>query len=92
MPTKPSPSERPDAPAASAAEPIAFEAAITELESIVDRMESGAMSLEDSLEAYRRGAALVGQCRQSLAAARQQVRILEADLLKPFEPESDDER
>lgn len=65
-------------------EPLAFEAAMAELESIVERMESGALSLEDSLEAYRRGATLVARCRGMLATVQEQVKVLEADLLKPF--------
>ena len=51
-------------------------------------MEGGELSLEASLAAYRRGAALVGACRQSLAAVRQQVRVLEGELLRPFEPDA----
>lgn len=65
--------------------PESFERALAELEQIVQRMESGSLSLEDSLIAYRRGASLVGYCRESLADVQQQVRILEADLLRPFE-------
>lgn len=67
--------------------PESFERAIAELEQIVQRMENGALSLEESLEAYRRGASLVGWCRRSLADVQQQVRILEAGLLEPFEPD-----
>ena len=65
--------------------PESFERAIGELEQIVQRMESGSLSLEESLGAYRRGASLVAWCRSSLADVQQQVRILEADLLEPFE-------
>jgi len=74
------------------AEPIAFEVAVAELEAIVERMESGTLGLEESLAAYRRGAELVARCRESLAVIQQQVRILEADLLKPLGGDGDDER
>ena len=67
--------------------PASFEAALAELESLVQKMEAGSLTLEQSLEAYRRGALLVGFCRDSLAGVQQQVKILEGDLLKPFEPE-----
>lgn len=67
--------------------PESFESALEELEALVARMESGALALEDSLLAYRRGAQLVGYCRDSLARVQQQVRILEGDLLKPFDAE-----
>src|SRR5690606_26622757 len=40
----------------AAAEPIGFEAAVSELEAIVERMEAGTLSLEESLAAYRRAA------------------------------------
>jgi exodeoxyribonuclease VII small subunit len=65
-----------------------FEQAIAELETLVERMEAGSLSLEESMSAYRRGAALVTYCRRSLALAQQQVRVLEGELLKPFEPDS----
>ena len=76
-------------PSAPGAGPAAsFEAALAELESLVQKMEAGALSLEDSLQAYRRGAELVSYCRDTLARVQQQVRILEGDLLKPFDAEA----
>lgn len=80
------PAPVPDGPA-----PESFELALGELESIVQRMESGSLSLEQSLADYRRGAALIGWCRKSLSEVQQQVRILEADLLRPFEPDDAEE-
>jgi exodeoxyribonuclease VII small subunit len=65
--------------------PDRFETALAELERIVVQMEGGALTLEQSLAAYRRGAELVGTARQALAHVEQQVRILEADVLKPFD-------
>ncbi|GAA4407463.1 exodeoxyribonuclease VII small subunit [Quisquiliibacterium transsilvanicum] len=62
-----------------------FEDAIGELERLVERMESGSLSLEDSLAAYRRGAELAAFCRKSLAGVQQQVKVLEGELLRPFE-------
>jgi exodeoxyribonuclease VII small subunit len=50
-------------------------------------MESGSLSLEASVQAYQRGAQLVAFCRDNLAQVRQQVKVLEGDLLKPFEPD-----
>ncbi len=75
------PEDSPASPDAAAS----FEEAIGELETLVQRMESGALSLESSLAAYRRGAELVTFCRRSLAGVQQQVRILEGELLQPFE-------
>ena len=76
---------RKDSPDAAPA--ASFEEALAELEGLVQKMESGSLSLEDSLQAYKRGARLVAFCRDDLGRVRQQVRVLEADLLKPFEPE-----
>lgn len=73
-----------------AGNPASFEAAMSELEALVQAMEGGALSLEQSLDAYKRGAALVATCRESLDGARQQVRILEADLLKVFDADGAD--
>lgn len=65
--------------------PQDFESAIAELESLVAGMESGGMSLEQSLAAYQRGVALSKICQQRLAAAEQQVKVLEADMLKQMD-------
>lgn len=55
---------------------LSFEQAFAELEGIVAQMESGQMQLEASLEAYKRGNALLAFCQQSLADVEQQVKIL----------------
>ena len=65
--------------------PASFEAALGELETLVQKMEAGTLGLEQSLEAYTRGAQLVTFCRDSLAKVQQQVKVLEGDLLKPFD-------
>ena len=66
-----------------------FEQAIAELEALVDRMEGGSLSLEDSLAAYRRGAELVTLCRRALGEVQQQVKVLEGELLRPLESGAD---
>lgn len=67
-----------------------FEATIAELESIVAQMESGHLPLDQSINAYKRGAALLQACQQTLADAEQQVRILtEANKLAAFNPSDD---
>lgn len=53
--------------------PIDFEAAMTELESLVDKMEQGEFSLEESIKQFERGMALVRSCQKSLRAAEQKV-------------------
>lgn len=59
-----------------------YEAAMSELEQIVSDMESGRLTLEDSLTAYKRGAELLAFCRARLEDAQQQVRVLEDGMLK----------
>lgn len=61
---------------------LSFEAAMTALEQVVADMESGKLSLEDSLSAYQRGVELLNQCRTRLDSAQQQVRVLEDGMLK----------
>ncbi|MDA8226081.1 MAG: exodeoxyribonuclease VII small subunit [Betaproteobacteria bacterium] len=64
--------------------PASFESAMTELERIVAEMESGQLVLEQSLDAYRRGAELLQFCQRVLNDAQQQVQILENGLLHPY--------
>jgi exodeoxyribonuclease VII small subunit len=65
-----------------------YEAAISELEAIVNQMESGSLPLEQSLSAYKRGAELIKLCQNALIEAEQQVRILSEDnQLSPFTQE-----
>ncbi len=70
--------------AAKSGKTQSFEAATTELEQVVADMESGKLSLEDSLAAYKRGAELLAFCRARLDDAQQQVRVLEDGSLKEF--------
>jgi exodeoxyribonuclease VII small subunit len=55
---------------------VDFEAALEELEGLVERMEEGKLSLEESLATYERGIALSRACQKSLDAAEQRIQIL----------------
>jgi exodeoxyribonuclease VII small subunit len=67
-----------------------FESAITELETLVSQMESANLPLEQSINAYKRGAELLQICQKSLTDAEQQVRILtEANKLAVFNPSNE---
>jgi exodeoxyribonuclease VII small subunit len=61
-----------------------FEQSIGRLEHIVRQMEDGSLTLELSLAAYKEGAELIANCRTALDRVEQQVKILEAGVLKPF--------
>lgn len=65
--------------------PQDFETALAQLEELVVKMESGVLPLEESLVAYRRGVALTRICQERLAQAEQQISVLEAGLLRPFD-------
>lgn len=65
----------------SAAPPKTFEAAVSELESIVQEMESGNLPLEDALARYQRGIILLRHCQNTLSDAEQRVKVLEGDVL-----------
>jgi exodeoxyribonuclease VII small subunit len=62
--------------------PKSFEAALAELEKIVQSMEAGSLTLEQSLAAHKRGLELARYCQATLAQAQQQVRVLEDEALK----------
>lgn len=64
-----------------------FEAALAELEEIVQSMEGGKLELEESIAAYRRGMALMKHCQEQLTVAEEQIRILEDGEAKAFAPE-----
>ena len=69
---------------------LKFEAAIVELEIIVDQMESGSLALDESLNAYKRGAELLQICQNSLNLAQQQVQLLnDANKLIAFNANED---
>ncbi|MCL2161023.1 MAG: exodeoxyribonuclease VII small subunit [Betaproteobacteria bacterium] len=71
----------------SASTPKTFEAAVSELETIVRQMETGSLPLEQALEQYQRGVVLLRHCQDRLDAAEQQIRILEGDTLVSFQPD-----
>jgi len=56
-----------------------FEASLTELEALVQQMEQGDLTLEDSLAAFERGISLTRGCQTALATAEQKVNILMQD-------------
>jgi exodeoxyribonuclease VII small subunit len=53
-----------------------FEAALAELEAIVQRLEQGELSLEESLRQFERGVALTRSCQKALQQAEEKIRVL----------------
>ncbi|MFL2526179.1 MAG: exodeoxyribonuclease VII small subunit [Candidatus Azotimanducaceae bacterium] len=58
---------------------VDFESALKELETLVSRMESGELSLDESLKAFERGVELTRKCQSSLEAAELRVQTLTKD-------------
>ncbi len=67
-----------------ASSPKSFEAAVSELETIVQDMESGKLPLEQALEHYQKGVTLLKFCQKTLTSAEQRIRRLENDALVDF--------
>ncbi|MFC3813989.1 exodeoxyribonuclease VII small subunit [Lysobacter sp. GCM10012299] len=62
---------------AASASPVSdFEQSLDALEQLVEKMEHGEMSLEDSLAAYERGVGLYRRCQSALEQAELRVRLL----------------
>ena len=74
------------------AKPTDFEAAMRDLEDIVDRLERGDLPLEESLAAFERGVLLTRHCQTALKEAEQKVEILlkkaGEPAVEPFDPEA----
>ncbi len=58
---------------------MSFEAALAELEEIVQKLESGRAELEDSIVLYERGAALKAHCGAKLKAAQEKIEKIVVD-------------
>jgi exodeoxyribonuclease VII small subunit len=56
---------------------VDFEQSLTALENLVNKMERGDLTLEESLQAFTTGIQLTRECQTRLAEAEQQVRLLQ---------------
>ncbi len=65
--------------------PQSYEAAVAELESLTEMLESGQLPLDQLLVHYRRGAELLTYCRAQLDAIEAQVKVMEGDQAKAWE-------
>lgn len=86
-------------PTDTPAEAADFERSLAELEAIVDKLEEGDLSLDDSLRHFERGVQLTRSCQSALKQAEQKVEMLlkrsgaEDELsVVPFANDTDDER
>lgn len=58
---------------------LAFEAALDELEALVDRLEDGDLALEQALASFERGVALSRRCAELLDRAERRIEVLVRD-------------
>ncbi len=71
--------------------PIDFEQALAELNGLVEKMEHGGLSLQDSLQYFEKGIGLIRHCQQELQTAEQKVKILTAQQkLEPYQADEED--
>ena len=70
------------------AKKIDLEKSLQELESIVETLEDGELSLEESLKHFEKGVKLSRECQAALKDAEHKVKILTAGELKNFDAES----
>lgn len=71
-----------------------FETSLTELNTLVEELETGKLTLEQSLSAFERGIKLTRECQKTLAKAEQKVQILlekNAELALETYAESEDD-
>ena len=68
-----------------------FEKALTELESLVEKLESGELALDDALSDFKRGVELTRQCTLVLNQAQQSIDKLlnpeDDSTVEPFQPD-----
>ncbi len=74
--------------------PIDFEQSLNQLTNLVEKMEQGNLSLEESLQYYEKGVGLIRECQQALTKAKTKVQRLAKEnyeeVLKPFYDDSDE--
>jgi len=73
-------------PTAADSPPVCYEAALKELEGLVQQMESGQLPLADLLSGYQRGADLIAYCRSHLDSVEQQFKVIVYGTLKAWTP------
>ena len=54
----------------------AFEQSLNDLQVLVERLESGDLSLEESLTTFEQGSALTRECQSALQNAEQRIQVL----------------
>lgn len=66
---------------------LELEKAMSQLEAIVEQLESGELTLDKSLQQFEKGVRLSRDCQTALDKAEQRVQMLIGDELKDIDPE-----
>ena len=73
-----------------------FEEALETLEGLVEAMEEGELSLEESLKAFEQGIKLTRECQSALEKAEQKVQVLvngeDLPEAEPFDSQDDEDQ
>ena len=81
------------ADAAAGEEALPFEAALAQLEELVDRLEGGSLTLEQALASFEQGVSLSRRCAQELERAERRLELLvregDGSARVRFEPDAD---
>lgn len=64
-----------------------FEESLEQIRTLVDQLESGGLSLEDSIDKFREGSKLLDYARKLISEAEMRVRVLAEDDGAEFEDE-----
>jgi exodeoxyribonuclease VII small subunit len=61
---------------------LTYEEAVTELDTLISRLDAGQLPLEALLSQYQRGAELLQHCRNQLEAVEAQIKVVEGQQLR----------
>ena len=70
----------------SAVASLGFEAAMSELEQLIQAVENNRLPLEETLQSYQRGQQLIARCTSLLRDAEQRIQQFDDDHLSDFPP------
>ena len=70
-------------------EKLTFEQAITDLKAIVEKIEAGQIPLQDSIQQYEKGMALIKHCRKILNQAEKRIEKISLEQEPAKEAEGD---
>jgi exodeoxyribonuclease VII small subunit len=82
MNQKASPMTKKAAAASPDVSQLTYEEAMTELDSLISRLDAGQLPLEALLSQYQRGAELLQHCRTQLEAVEAQIKVVEGQQLR----------